>query len=686
MNPSTNKAHEGMAPTLGQLAALSLTYKLLFKTLQLIPLAFLILPILINASNVIIGGLTKNHTIVSIAMTAALTSMIRAMILSSAPSRARGVADLEKIEITLPLVMFIVSAIAIHLIVAPIESALGISGLLTWTLSISIGDSLRLAAFSFVLNLSVILRYVGPPSVMRCSSSPLFAHPLYVSLQNLITNLNTEAFLDLLAGPNNAVKVATRPTHSNKAQPYRIAARRMQNPMLKAVLAQIATNTVLGIVAAYVAVLPYLSNSTGNDTPLKAAIISTCIIAKLTHTMQSSLSGNAHELNPTLYWNKKTLSSSNTKVPDLTLAALAPFLLVLVGAVLIQMYLFNPTSQQRGSLAHAVPLALLVGVVIYGYLEGFDQALRYMLCRQSTHFEAEIAWALGDDRLPAFLEVALHSIMHAHTPLVTDLLKPAESRYHDIERDEVRRHNKAMKEVGTILLEKPAIDYTVGCLEEDYLRIAILSSLAGDLGKPVSETSQNKSLMKWIQPTALDRSLATRGPPLVMPLVRALCAYTGGLGEATTKACSEMRRTRTNPWKLPPGAIVCATYCIRAAARLILADLQVSAKNNIDWKSTQISMIIPVFLVSSYQLRRGLEIMAGAPPQTIVPFGMINSQSLRRNEPEYLLVCDELLESSKTILDTLQSLKGLQVVSLSVDRDCSSWMSALVLDKPMLQG
>uniref|UniRef100_A0A7S4MSR5 Uncharacterized protein n=1 Tax=Odontella aurita TaxID=265563 RepID=A0A7S4MSR5_9STRA len=238
-----------------------------------------------------------------------------------------------------------------------------------------------------------------------------------------------------------------------------------------------------------------------------------------------------------------------------------------------------------------------------------------------------------------------------------------------LEEEEVRRNDTAAMEVARSMVpletepeeaaRLPPFGFASGSnyamegkLEEDLLKVVVLETLGGDeVGGPTdahvhtAEDELRKSLgLSQRHFNALKRRVlmsdmsSAEGrniqQPVIIPLIRALCSYAGGMGEALVRcggefvssnasqgyvwgvgAASEQQRlTGQQPswlrgtWSLPPGAAACAEYSILAAARLVVMNLRLRTRGNlavIPRRHSWVSLLIPSVLHSAFRLRCG---------------------------------------------------------------------------------
>lgn len=665
-------------PTLSQVVALSMTYRLMFKVLQAPVVALLLLPVALRLCYFIFDGLTNKHTILSLTITMALTSSVRRLIHQAAPNEASAQEALTKSQVVLPCLVFTATCLFTNYFITPLEASLGARAFLTWSPTLTFSLALRAAGLAFLLGLSVLLRYIGPPSVMRCSSSPLMEHPFEAALHNLLSNLSVDAIRDLLTAPNDMPGQMIMTPFD-----YRGHARRLKSPMWISMGCQVIISTVLSSMVAFVSILPLFSSSRiRGETPLKVSIILACIVATLVQLLQSALDFKKHELDPFRHQSHPSMSSARLLMRVTASSLVIPSLLVLGCAVLARKYYFDEFDDEAAAadgLWAITAWSLITGSLIYLYLETFDEIVRHLLCTYSRSMRKVVEETADDNSADTFLDVIMCSLLHSNVSLVTEVGAPSNPMYHHLEREELRRSESAIKAMATTLLTKSHIEESSARLEEDVLRLALLSSLGGGSSVDNASAAVEQNVKFWIQSEKSPAMTISKGEPAVVPLVRALCTYFGGLGEAINICAAQKGSTKFNPWSLPPGAIACATYAVQAASRLIVLNLTVSTKILADWRSTHLSMLIPVFLTCAQHLESAMiKFVQAGLRDAVATDHMSILELLNRESPDLLPLYQAIFSSSLLILEKLKSLDGFRQVHFSVSPDCSRWIESLV--------
>jgi len=168
-----------------------------------------------------------------------------------------------------------------------------------------------------------------------------------------------------------------------------------------------------------------------------------------------------------------------------------------------------------------------------------------------------------------------------------------------------------------------------GKLADDILRIGLLESLGGGgSSNPTSTRQSHHFYFGHIRHSAairkrLDLSAATTSlgqQPITVPLVRALCAFAGGEGDAMSRFYHKLKNDTKSPrknstngqlWKLPPGSLNAMEYAIIAAARLVVMNSVMTDKHgrvvvNASKRRDRLSLSLPCILQSAYKLRCGI--------------------------------------------------------------------------------
>lgn len=658
-----------------QAVAITMTYELLFHAVRLPIVIVISISVILRVSYFVLDKFTANHTLLALILTGASTLFARRYIQRIAPSPRDAREGWTKVQVQLPLAVFVLVCVVCRLVLSPLEELFPVRWILTWSPIISWNVTVRAVVFCLALGLSVVMRYIGPPSVMRCSSCPLLEHPFQTSLRNILSNLTTEKLIEVLMAPganNNPPMMHTHAAaapHPQLGTPwdYRGKARRFQTPMLTAMVAQVFLTSILSLLVAYISILPIFSLIHG-DVASRTSLVLTCLASSLWHLSQTAL--QYPEINPLRLRGRygfRYPTSDSLIITSLLGVAFA----VLATTYFTHQYHYemDPTvSANNTSSLWATSLA--AGCGIYFYLDVFDRFLQYIICSYGKDMHQVIVEVTDDRSLDAFLEVAIQSLAHGDPKLILSLAEPSTRAYADLERHEVQRHDQVCRSMAEHLLSLS--HETSAPLEEDVLRLALLAYYGA--GNNLSDTSSEKmnQIRQWIEPP---QNRNWQGEPPVVPLVRAISAYIGGLGESLlvcSKPSQQTKRHGPSPWTVAPGAVACATYAIRAGARFLLSNCQASLPTG------RLTMLIPVYLSCLYHLESAMMQWAWN------VMGATHNREARdvfQTEcPEFWPVYQAITEASIAILEALPSREVIQLRDLSPD--CSRWVAAIYSKLP----
>jgi hypothetical protein len=152
-------ASRAVASSLGQVIAITMTYRSLLVVWGVLPLVTVASPLVLNMAYFLLNRATSGHAILSIILTTSTTALIRRWILRSAPTEKDGQDAAAKTK-WLPFVMFLVNTALLRGFGAMFGKTF-----LTWSPRIPLSVALRLSFGMLILGLAVMARYIGPNSV-----------------------------------------------------------------------------------------------------------------------------------------------------------------------------------------------------------------------------------------------------------------------------------------------------------------------------------------------------------------------------------------------------------------------------------------------------------------------------------------------------------------------------------------
>ena len=280
----------------------------------------------------------------------------------------------------------------------------------------------------------------------------------------------------------------------------------------------------------------------------------------------------------------------------------------------------------------------------------------------------------------------------------------------NMEEEEVRRSDAAIDAVaGAMLPSFVAATHGLGMLEEDTLRLALLESLGGTApeeeinGAPAEARSLGLSsrhyhaLRNRLQASEAAAAQRTQRipQPMVVPLVRALCAYAGGLGEALvrisiqdstfveTAAVGTSSSKRGVQYILPAGATACAKFSLLAAARLVALNAQARRHG---W----LSLLVPSVLHSAHRLRSGVlrygeSLMQRGTLWNGKGFAGLDANTHDKKIGKFIAIeCPDLSrlladcdEAATIIVRSLMHQDGARDTEIKVHSGCRKWLNGL---------
>lgn len=522
---------------------------------------------------------------------------------------------------------------------------------------------------------------------MRCSEIPLRCHPVSISVRSFWKRCTSlDAFLGLVAAPSD------KPGHllATSFPVWQETGYRYQRPSLRASVGQILLSTILGFI------LPYwmpLWEHFAYDPLAKMVLTATCVLTLLAHLMVSALDGTSHELDPKRYQSVQPQNAlSFRQFPSLFSTFGSAVVIVPAIAVALVSH-YEPDDDDdatyQSSMIFLAFLALVVTIVISIYLILVNEGCKIVLCNPGLNIKA-IVKEFSTDPSRDELTVMLESILQGSELLVRSVLEPTQKAgvlY--VEDKEMQRGDENMRGMARVLLFMDRhLDSTDARLERDILSVLLLETLGGAGNVDVGTLSPRHEaiLKKWAHPQNAAWMGAARREPEAVPLVRALCAYAGGLGEALQivslrpNAPQELVLNDVSAmtsWLLPPGARACSEWAIRGAARIIVYSLRSTAGPASDWRSSSLSVLIPVMLHAAFSLRKGTLRFARVNQDTrTVATSAVEIDWLAGENTvlrPIVLACEE---STLLVVKTLESMDGGNL-NMPMNNDCRLWLETL---------
>jgi len=609
--PSNQELTRGrQSPVLSEMVALSYSYRLILFMLFLGPVLILALPLVSWTALLIFDFAMNRQTALTLFMTFVSSKVIENKIASVAPTK-RDADEALKRPFLIRFLMFAASIIVSHFVITALGNDYFTLPQNLSFANLSFAMAVRFAIGAFLLGISVVFRYIGPNSVARCSSSLLFVNPVAGALRSVFSS--ADSFIKFLTEPNN------EPTKWRESKP-KLVASRLQRPTIQVSFVQIIFSGFISCAFAFTSVLPFFHDGLHGDSPLKIALIFSCVVSGLIQVFLTTLDGTSHEINPKRY--RSNFRNSNVQtILDSTSMKQSIFYLVLV----LTLIKFTMSISLKDSLC-----CFVAGLAIMLQLYLFDFMLRDFLCFTPPNIRGIVEEGAGDGSVEVFLDVVLRSICQSNNELVRELSDVSTSAAClDLEREELKRSDAAITVMATTLLYDTC--EAGPPLEGDILRLAILTSIAD-----------------WVcSASATSKEWGSLAEPYMVPLCRALCTYFGGLGEALILSTAEDHIIR-GEWLVPPGSVFLAECAVEGAVFYLTN------------KKTHLATLISTFLNSSHRLETGLikyaRGLGGIKQSSTEQFDAM--RLLQTNCPELVPLFSLINSSTKSLLENTSNDLG----------------------------
>ena len=403
---------------------------------------------------------------------------------------------------------------------------------------------------------------------MRLSSSPMYVNQFTGLIKSIL--YSPDSFLKFITMPNNnePMKPGEVPSAA-KLLEQRGMARRLQRPTFPAIFAQIIITASISFAIAFTSVLPF--TSIHGNSPLKLVTIFSTVLPCFIHLYQSD-----HEIDPRPYrsnygLNRVIYQSYSGKIVQSVFGS---------GLLIIGISIYQSIDVRHTLVCCGAALIIMM------YLYLFDFTLRVFLVA-TPNIKKVIEDATGDGSVEVLIDVVLRSLCHSNNDLVKKMsdMSTNPGRF-DLEKEELQRNETALKSMATTLVYKTNADEAGPHLEEDILRLAILTSI-----------------LTWVRSSVPTRTSewSALADNYTVPLCRGLCAYFGGLGEALLLVAAK-KHIFSGDWLLPLGALFLAECAVEAASFC----LSPASSNNVTWSNSHRATLVPAFINSAHRLETGL--------------------------------------------------------------------------------
>lgn len=531
---------------------------------------------------------------------------------------------------------------------------------------------------------------------------PLRSDPMSFSLKLFWERCTSlEAFLGLVAYPSDNPGELIRTSFPG----WRETGYRFHSPTIRAAIGLLLISAFAG--SLLVLFLP-IDHQTYSDPFVRGVLVVTCSLAVSANVTFTALGGTTHELDPKLYQSTmpRHIGSFAVKLASFVVKKVhsSTFLLTNILVPAVAIFLLSLATSDDATCADSMGsgslfiLALVVTSLISLYLVSIDEVARVVVCVPGMRPERLLEELSDDSPRETTLVVMCESILHGSDKIVRSVFRPTQRPGVLYAEDEELKHGEeSMQRMGELLLgitdRHP--QSSEGCLERDVLLVSILESLGGttiDTGESSNPQVGNVSLRhiqaieRWANPKVAIWADAARREPDAVPLLRALCAYAGGLGDALqtcTLPPNDAKRLALNEttplaaWSLPPGARACSEWAIRAAARLIVYSFTSTEGSVTEWRRSPLSICVPTMLHAAFTLRKGvLRFARIGHGRRVVVSNAIDIDWIT-GENEFLRpvvrACDE---SAQLVVRALET-NGANRASIRMLPECRQWVEAL---------
>lgn len=422
-------------------------------------------------------------------------------------------------------------------------------------------------------------------------------------------------------------------------------------------IAQLVLAIVIGLVVAiFVDIVP----SNGGDFD-KLAIASASVLT-LVFSLLPSLDLWSHELDPNLCDNE-LWPKFYTFLPNMIRQSLMVALVATCLSLAYASFSFGGLDGMHSKLFWTLLISCTCALSFMALL---DEAFRVSVFGSCNNLMSLIEELQGDALPLTRLDVIMHSLL-VDSMLVSEVVKPTTylaGLTVEPDEHELRRVTDLWIRFAQTILSPSTLELPFA---EDVLRIQLLALLSNN--RMTTGKESKPKMFDWVQFDA-----AVGKEPLSVPFVRSLCIFVGGMGQALVLCKGSNlwapNRSSVDEWILPPGFFVCAEWAMNSIAIAITSSTAPGGRPLADWKSTQLSILVPAALSSIHNFHRALSKFAEGP------------LSVRdRSVGKLLSVCDK---AATRILSNLKLPRGVGDTNLHLNEECQLWIEGLV-DAPALQ-
>jgi hypothetical protein len=457
--------------------------------------------------------------------------------------------------------------------------------------------------------------------------------------------------------------------------------RRFQRPTVYTTTQHIVLALVASVTVTYVVVFPLSNLNVDNENEqsfLRSVHVTSSILTVL-GSLLSILDGVSHEINPFVLLEPTNHKWYANLCHTIARNVIYTAVIVPILAILLTKFVLPSSVFQSYNLSFLQLYVHLTAncIMLSFYLTSMDEMLRTSLFHPHPNLTKMVNELSDEPPEVTLLGVMLNSILCDATLVQQVVQSSVPTSMSGPERDELKRSEVLTRKMARVyLIPKKEHTLSEAPLEEDVLRILLLELLGG--GRRESERHE-RMIHAWI-----DRPVPRRQPskiqePLSCLLVRGLCTFIGGAGEALVLCSSS---SDPEKWKLSPSFFCGLDLAMEAVKRCIVHSLTPDGKNTLcDWKSSHLSTQVPSALTALHQLQRGVVRYNMATVQSDKSLGQRVGNAgtripLSKAYGQLVQKCDS---TALSILQSMKSLKGLGRVDFAItDRECLEWKTLLL--------
>lgn len=621
--PKVQQSFQQAAPSLCQVIAMVMCYRRLALVFLWMPTVLLLGPLLANVLLKVLNLTTQGFGSICLALAAVTVFAWNRILKATSPSPEKYAEAYQKSQVILPLATIVFYSAILRMLSGVVGTSVAeMSPNVSWNLGVKPAIGVAL------INAATLFRFIGPASILRCSTVPLVSNG-FINLIRAKTGLWT----DILSLP--------RPKINPPSWHIPSPGRRYQFPALSSYGANMVATCIVGYLVAEYVILPHYQD----PQRMKPLMYFTCL-ATMTSHLHFNFDGIRHELNPKHYdtiresegrpypllISGRTFVEICKRVVAVT-AIVVGFGIASIGISASSMLESNDWPAILLCIATSITLGLYAAVVEEaGKSILFVRARLQRFVREITSGrESKGSTFTAEEEGNYVIDTALYSLLHGDTQCIRQIGEPTTSNlpsYLTIESYETERCKNAGVIMSNVLLGKKGTKGSAEvALEEDILRISLLESLGGSSPTLITEKTKGKqdstdlvawtekdyfplckrhheAIEYWVKPATQVGLIKPREPTVIL-LTRALTAYVSGLGIALSESATASS-PRSPSWLLRPGTLVAAEYSAVALSRIFAIYLEQIKKSGVEWRRGQLSTLIPAALNALFRLHCGI--------------------------------------------------------------------------------